>query len=196
MIKQSAISGVVSAIVAIAIVLIYGGNVNFAGVTHLSGLSIGDDGLAITDGGAVSIGTGLFTIGTSGTLATTTVGGFKTNSVTKDLTTSTTTVCAIQSPSATSTLVGGGIRMTTSSTTASTVTIAKATTAFATTTLINSASVSANAQATVLAASTTVSSLEQTNRIFAPNTWLVFGMAGGTGTFSPVGSCSASFDQI
>lgn len=196
MIKQSAISGVVSAIVAVAIVLVYGGSVNFAGVTHLSGLSIGDDGLEITDGGTVALGTGVVTVGSSGTSASTTIGGFTVTSVSKDFTTATTTVCAIQSPNATSSLEGGGVRMTVSSTTASIVTIAKAATAFATTTLINSASVGANAQATLLAASTTLSSLEQTNRIFAPSTWLVVGMQGGTGTFSPTGSCSAIFHKI
>lgn len=112
----------------------------------------------------------------------------------KVLTTATTTVCAIKSPTATSTLVSGGIKLNVSSTTASTVTVAKATTAFATTTLINSVSVSANAQAAIEAASTTESALVQTNRTFAPNTWLVFGMAGGTGTFSPSGSCNGTFE--
>lgn len=108
-----------------------------------------------------------------------------------DLTQATTTVCAIQSPAATSTLVAGGIQFTRSSTTASTITIAKASTAFATTTLINAGDVSANAHATILAASTTLSALEQTNRIFAPNQYLVFGVQGGIGTFSPAGSCHA-----
>lgn len=111
------------------------------------------------------------------------------------LTAATTTVCALQSPAATSTLIAGGINFSVSSTSASTVTIAKATTAYATTTLINSASVGANAQATILAASTTVSALEQTNRIFAPNTYLVVGMAGGVGTFSPSGNCEAVWVQ-
>lgn len=111
-------------------------------------------------------------------------------------TAATTTVCAIQSPAATSTLVAGGVRFTVSSTTASTVTIAKAATAFATTTLINVASVGANAFATVLAASTTESSLAQTNRIFGPNEWLVVGMAGGVGTFTPTGICQATFEEF
>lgn len=112
------------------------------------------------------------------------------------LNTATTTVCAIQAPAATSTLVGGGVNFTVSSTTATVVTLAKATTAFATTTLINSAAISANATAAILAASSTISALEQTNRTFAPNTYLVFGMQGGTGTFSPTGHCSAVFQQL
>lgn len=124
------------------------------------------------------------------------VGGLEEWETKADLTTSTTTVCAIQAPAATSTLSGGGINLVVSSTTASTVTIAKATTAFATTTLIRSASVSAGAQGAVLAASTTISALEQTNRTFAPNEWLVFSMTGGIGTFSPTGNCSAIFQRL
>lgn len=120
-----------------------------------------------------------------------------------DFATATTTVCAVQSPAATSTLVrdASTVNFTTSSTTASTVTVAKATTAFATTTLIRTESVGANAQATFTMASTTsVASaaawaLEQQNLTFAPNTWLVVSMAGGTGTFSPVGACSPVWKQ-
>lgn len=114
----------------------------------------------------------------------------------------TTTVCAIQSPVATSTLVGGGVSLSVSSTTASTVTVAKATTAFATTTLLRTVSVSANAQAQFpLASTTSVASaaaweLEQVNLTFAPNTWLVVGMAGGVGTFSPTGTCTAVWQQV
>ncbi len=106
----------------------------------------------------------------------------------------TTTICAIKSPSATSTLaLNSGVSIRTSSTTASRVTLAKATTAFATTTLLGVADISANAQDTVLA-STTVTNLETS--VFAPNTWFVVGMAGGIGTFSPVGNCQATFNVI
>lgn len=112
---------------------------------------------------------------------------------TPGLTQATTTVCAIQSPAATSTLVAGFIKEDVSSTTASTITIAKAASAFATTTLINTISVSANAATLGIAASTTLSALEQTNRTFAPNQWLVFGQSGGTGTFSPTGTCVAQW---
>lgn len=122
------------------------------------------------------------------------VNGTKQYFTTKGFTTATTTVCAIRSPiNATSTLVNGVADFVVSSTTASTVTVAKATTAFATTTLINSVSVGAGAQATILFASTTLSALEQTNKTFAPGTYLVVGMAGGVGTFSPTGTCRAEF---
>lgn len=112
----------------------------------------------------------------------------------------TTTVCALRAPTnATSTLVDGNVFFSVSSTTASTVTVAKATTAFATTTLLRTVSVGANAQATFpTASSTSVAStvawaLEQTNLTFAPGEYLVVGMAGGTGTFSPTGTCQAEF---
>jgi hypothetical protein len=125
-----------------------------------------------------------------------TVGDLRTWSYNRDFTAATTTVCAIQAPAATSTLVYGAVKLDVSSTTASTVTVAKATTAYATTTLIREASVSANAKATVLMASTTESALAQTNRIFGPNEYVVIGMAGGIGTFSPEGSCVAKFAEF
>lgn len=114
----------------------------------------------------------------------------QTFSETRKLATATTTVCAVKSPGATSTLAFGGVRLDVSSTTASTVTLAKASTAFATTTALGFATVSANAQAAVVATSTADSF------VFAPNTYFVVGMAGGTGTFSPSGSCSAQFVRI
>jgi hypothetical protein len=107
------------------------------------------------------------------------------------LKTGTTTICALQAPNATSTLLTGALRLDVSSTTATTVTIAKGAHSNATTSLIREASVSANAKATVPAASSTVSALEQTNRTFAPNEWLVMSLTGGTGTFSPTGACNA-----
>lgn len=106
----------------------------------------------------------------------------------------TTTVCAIQSPAATSTLEWAQFDMTTSSTTASVATVAKATTAFATTTLIgNQIEIAANAQANIVA-STTAAQLAAGVHVFAPSTWLVLGMQGGVGTFSPVGNCAASWN--
>ncbi len=115
----------------------------------------------------------------------------------KPFLTATTTVCAIKSPNATSTLSkDSGVRMNVSSTTASTVTLAKATTPFATTTLIGSSVVvAANAQAD-LTASTTAAQDAATVGLFAPNTYFVVGMAGGVGTFSPSGDCHADFTVL
>jgi hypothetical protein len=108
---------------------------------------------------------------------------------TDSLKSATTTVCAIQSPAATSTLRFGSIKLLTSSTTATTVTLAKASTAFATTTDLGSYSVGANAQATLVASSSPTSG--NTALVFSPNTFFVVGMAGGVGTFSPAGTCEA-----
>jgi hypothetical protein len=115
---------------------------------------------------------------------------------TKGLTTATTTVCAIKSPSATSTLVFGGINFQTSSTTATTVTLAKAATGFATTTALNTLSLGANAQGAQIATSSTAAVGVVSNNIFGPNEYFVVGMAGGIGNFSPVGTCSAEFVRI
>jgi hypothetical protein len=126
-----------------------------------------------------------------------TVGELRTWQYKRGFTTGTTTVCAIQSPAATSTLVHGGVMLTTASTTASVVTLAKATTAFATTTNLNRQAVSANAQATIMASSSPVLATGAINDlVFAPNTYFVVGMEGGAGTFSPAGSCIAQFVEF
>jgi len=112
------------------------------------------------------------------------------------LATATTTVCAIQSPNATSTLRWAGVKFDVSSTTASTITLAKSATAFATTTQIGeTVAVAANAQAFVLATSTAAQVIAQTT-VFAPSQWFVVSMTGGTGTFSPTGACQATFEEF
>ena len=113
---------------------------------------------------------------------------------TSSLKQATTTVCALQSPAATSTLMYGSIKLNVSSTTASTVTLAKATSAFATTTSLGSASVAANGQATVVSLRTAAGG-DALAETFAPSTWFVVGMAGGTGSFSPSGTCQAVWIQ-
>ncbi len=112
-----------------------------------------------------------------------------------------TTVCAIKSPPATSTLAFAGVNFTTSSTTGSVVTLAKATTAFATTTVLNNLTLAANAQGAQIATSSMATLGIVPSIIFAPNTYFVVGMQdttpeAGTGHFSPVGSCSAEFVRI
>lgn len=113
---------------------------------------------------------------------------------TASLTQATTTVCAIQSPAATSTLQSASILLTVSSTTASSVVLAKATTAFATTTNLNTEAVAANAQATIVASTSPTGGNK--DLIFSPSTWLVVGMSGGTGTFSPTGVCTATWTTL
>lgn len=115
----------------------------------------------------------------------------------KAFTQASTTVCAVKSPNATSTLVrGSGVAMRVSSTSASVITIAKSATAYATTTLIGSQiAVAANAQAHVVA-STTAAQDAAGAAVFAPNTYLVVSMSGGAGTFSPTGTCHADFTVL
>lgn len=95
---------------------------------------------------------------------------------------------------ATSTLKEAGCRLDVASTTATVVKFSKATTAFATTTALGQLAIAANGQGTLIASSTI--SAGNTAALFAPNNWLVFSMEGGSGTFSPSGSCSAQFIQI
>lgn len=109
----------------------------------------------------------------------------------------TTTICAMKSPTATSSLSLASVNFIVSTTTASRVTIAKAATAFATTTLLAAGNLGASADGAFVA-STTASggaTVDGTN-IFSPNTYVVVSMAGGVGTFSPVGTCNARWDVL
>jgi hypothetical protein len=116
------------------------------------------------------------------------------------LMTGSSTVCAIQSPVSTSTLVSGGARFTLASSTAQTVEIARNTTQYSTTTRIGSLyGIAASEQATIVA-STTGSAAGEAG-IFPPSTWFVIRMAGGPGTAeaignAPTGSCYAVWAQI
>lgn len=114
----------------------------------------------------------------------------------------TTTLCALQSPNATSTLGQAYVTFTNATTSPYVVTIAKSATRYATTTVIgNSIAVAGGAQVTV-SATTTTSNNQNNDKVFAPNQWLVVGIAGaissgdalGTG-FKPVGRCGATWTQ-
>jgi hypothetical protein len=108
---------------------------------------------------------------------------------TQSFTSATTTPCAIKSPSATSTLISANATFTVSSTSASRVTMARSASPNATTTSLGESVFSANEQGTVIASTTG-------SHIFAPNTYFVVGMKGGSGTFSPSGKCSAIWQQL
>ena len=107
-----------------------------------------------------------------------------------------TTICAVKSPAATSTLIvngATGVRFVTSTSTAYNIVFAKATTAFATTTQIGQTVLyAAAALSTTIATSTTATVILQ-DTVFPPNNYLVVSMAGGTGSFSPTGTCFAEF---
>ncbi len=115
----------------------------------------------------------------------------------KPLTVATTTVCAIQSPNATSTLrESSGVTMRVSSTTAGAVVMTKSANPYATTTLIGqSFSFAANGLVDMVA-STTIPQQGAGVNVFAPLQWFVVGMSGGKGTFSPSGFCHADFDVL
>ncbi len=111
------------------------------------------------------------------------------------ITLSTTTPCAIKSPAATSTLAFSAINITTGSSTATTWTVANATSPYATTTLLFPAfSLGSGAQGALIA---TASSSPNTPTILAPNTWIVWGVAGFTNPGTVLrGTCQAQFNQI
>lgn len=103
-----------------------------------------------------------------------------------------TTVCAFQSPaattsveSATATIGGAGV-------VASTAYIAIAKTAFATTTNIAQLPIAANTQATVLATTTPVTGMN--TLVVPPSNWIVVALQGAT-TYTPTGSCSVQLDS-
>lgn len=112
----------------------------------------------------------------------------------------TTTLCALQSPSSTSTLLMGGISIVqASSSNAVVVDIAKATGPNSTTTLLGApVALAAGAGGTVLA-STTGMGTNNPAYVFAPNTYLVIAMKGGLGGVTgsvPTGACSAVWAQF
>lgn len=126
-------------------------------------------------------------------------GGITTCSNISGIKSATTTPCAFRSPNATSTLVHASVKLVVaSSTNATRWTIAKSATFTATTTLLGYADIASGAQGTVVATSTPVKPLDDAI-VFAPNKYIVFGVAGGVtpgdaGTgFVPSGTCQAAF---
>lgn len=109
----------------------------------------------------------------------------------ESMNTASTTACSLVSPAATSTLVlGSGARFDVSSTTASAVKWYKSSQPATATTLLFGANIAANAQATIVATTTT------DDFVIAPNQYINVIMSGGTGTFSPTGVCEAQFVAI
>lgn len=121
------------------------------------------------------------------------VGGVRRYSAkTESLSQATTTICSLQSPTATSSLVSGAITLTTSSTTATVLVMAKSSlTAASTTQIGTNFAIAANAQATAVATTTATNGI-----IFSPSQYLNFSLSGGTGTFSPAGVCQATWEAI
>lgn len=112
-----------------------------------------------------------------------------------------TTVCAIQAPNATSTLMGASIRFEFATSSAVLIDFAKSNTPAATTTKIGSTNFLAGSTKTTLVASSTLTDF--TTTLFSPNQWLVVKMQNGIqadagqGTNNaPVGICNAMWREI
>jgi hypothetical protein len=110
---------------------------------------------------------------------------------TNSLTQASTTVCSIQSPAATSSLLFAGIEFDVASTSATYVELARATTPYATTTRIGSTyTIAANAQANIVASTT--GSVAGDATIFPPNSYFNVKVSWATAATSasvPRGSC-------
>ena len=110
------------------------------------------------------------------------------------LVSATNTVCAIQSPEATSTLKHGSISIASTTPFATIIEIAKATTRYATTTLLGSKTVAGGNYASLLA-TTTLDNSATPNLVFPPLTWLVVNV-GAKYSSAPNGNCEAQWIVI
>ena len=109
------------------------------------------------------------------------------------------TICAIQSPAATSTLNHGSLRFAFASSSAISVDLARGTTQYGTSTLIGTTyAVAAGAQATIVASST--GSVAGDATIFPPSTWFIARInqwSASSGVLNaPTGTCQARWTQI
>ncbi len=112
--------------------------------------------------------------------------------------TASTTVCSIQTPNATTTLVSGNLYLISANVaTSSTFTVAKAPTTGSYTTPINTVAAVASARDQVIPfASSSVNAQVFQDMVFGPNQFLNVRMASSTFTFSPTGICQATFEQL
>jgi hypothetical protein len=127
------------------------------------------------------------------------VGGVTTHYRHMSMKTATDTPCALQAPSATSTLVYATAHFDTTTTTNAVLDIANDETAFATTTkLMTTQNITANETNTTYYASTTPTAAQGVNNLttFSPDEYVVFKMGGGTNVFSPTGYCTAVFRSV
>lgn len=133
-------------------------------------------------------------IGSSQTLSSPVcVDGICTYTLSQTMKTATTTVCALKTPAATTTLVSYTARFVVGSSTNKTISITKGAAMQSTTTALNDAGMvlASGAQGTFVA-STTPAVAGST--IIAPSQWIQVSMMGGTGTDSPTGLCVAKLD--
>ena len=116
---------------------------------------------------------------------------------TESLQQATTTVCAIQSPAATSTLITAAVRFDVSSTSAMFVELGKGTTQFATTSSLGYTQLGANANGIIVASTTPTTNLFSDRTQFGPNQWfLVKVNPASPGHISPSGVCQATWQSV
>jgi hypothetical protein len=104
-------------------------------------------------------------------------------------------ICTIQSPAGTSTLDKAGIQLKTGTSTVTSLSATKSTVPYTLGTVLASTTVASGAQKSMDVASSTLSQTAIDDRIFSPNTYLVFSQLGG-GVLNQTGSCFASFTQF
>jgi hypothetical protein len=121
------------------------------------------------------------------------VNGVRTEYRSMKFSTSSTTRCALQSPTDKASVLSLEGIVSSATTTDYTLHIAKSATQYATTTQIRQETVTSNSAVVFPTASSTQSSLSDTNRIFAAGEWLVVSTAGPTATAFDSGSCAATF---
>lgn len=110
---------------------------------------------------------------------------------------STTTLCSIQSPVATSTLIHGSVTITTGTSTALQLEIAKSTSPNATTTVLNSTIFGTGVTMGTLIASSTLTNGADPSLVFSPNQYLVVKYGGTSGATQYLqGSCNAQWVQV
>lgn len=116
---------------------------------------------------------------------------------TSALNSASTTLCSIQSPAATSTLLGAAVDISNATSSSYILTIARAATISASTTpLISSASIASGAKTTLVASST-----GQGSDVWAPNSWMNVTVRGGSGGVSipftmGAGTCQARWEVV
>lgn len=199
-----------SAIVALIVVLAIFGFTLPSLLGNAVGLSITQTVNQLTDSVKTSFGS---VVGDTTFFECESHNGVKTCFTGKPLTQATTTPCSIKSPSATSTLVSGGMILNFSSSTAQKLWASKATNYNATTTSLATSTISASGQGFVDALATTSFSVDpilaQADRVFSPNTYFNVGLSGGTPSANtgalyagmvpenkPVGYCYAEFKVL
>lgn len=124
------------------------------------------------------------------------VGGVQTYSAKTALITASTTVCAIQGPSSTSSIEYSGVQITTATSTATTWTFAQSTDRFlgSTTPIVASFPLASGAQGSFAFHASTTQSVA-TGGILSPNSWVVWTVAGTSISDATKlnGTCSAQF---